>query len=125
MALNIPSATLDLQLDALGNVATRAVLCTTEPANYAAVAGVTLCSYTIDSTDFTKAAGDVSGRKITLSQQTGNTASASGTGAHLALTNGTNTLYGVWTVTSQSVTSGNPVTINAVDLMEIRSYVAE
>lgn len=126
MALSFPDATLDIGLDAMiGDVVTRAVLCTTEPANYAAVAGVTLVSYTVDSSDFTKGNGDTSGRKITLAQQSGNNASASGTAGHLALTNGTDTLYAVLTVTSQAVTSGNPVTINAVDVLEIRDVAAE
>ncbi|GAB5535316.1 MAG: hypothetical protein Rubg2KO_15650 [Rubricoccaceae bacterium] len=125
MAVNFLDATLDLGLDAaIGDLITRVDLCTGEPANYAAVAGVSVANYTgLTSGSFTKANGDVSGRKITLGALTGNNATASGTATHLAFSDGT-TLYAVLTVTSQAVTSGNPVTINAVDVLEIRDVVA-
>ena len=126
MAILFPDATLDEALDAaIGDVATRAILCEGQPANYAGVAAVTLATYTIDSSDFTKANGDTSGRKITLAQQSGNNATADGDADHIAFTNGTDTLYAVITCTSQAVTSGNPVTINAVDVWEIRDPAAE
>lgn len=127
MAVFTPDGTLDLGLNAmLRNVATRIDICSTQPTTYAeATSTYTLGNATVDSSDFTLAAGDTSGRKVTLAQQTGISVGATGTAAHLAFTNGTDTLYHVTTITSQAVTSGNTATVNAVDAMEQRDFAAE
>jgi hypothetical protein len=125
MALSFPDATLDAALNAaVRNAVTRVDICTTAPANYAGIAAVTLGNVTVDSSDFTLANGDTSGRKVTLAAQTGVAIGTTGTAAHLALSYGT-TLVAVLTLTSQAVTSGNTATINAVDVLEIADVVAE
>lgn len=62
--------------------------------------------------------GDASGRKLTVNQHSGITASATGGGNHIALISSAaaSTLWYVTTATSQTITSGNSVTINAWDI---------
>lgn len=60
------------------------------------------------TTDFTKANGDVSGRKCTVAAKSGVTVDTTGTATHIALCDGTNLLY-VTTCTSQALTAGNTV----------------
>lgn len=94
------------------------VICSQEPTTYAE-ANVTYALGAVtglDSTDFTVGDGDSGGvapRKITVAEQTG-TASATGTATHVAWLNttGSELLY-VTELTSQVVTSGNPITIPA------------
>ncbi len=69
---------------------------------------------TVD-TDYTKADGDTSGRKVTMAQKTGVTVDTTGTATHVALVDGTRLLY-VTTCTSQAVTSGNTLTFPAWDI---------
>jgi len=117
MAKSLSDTTLDGALNVIKNNATRQVMCSGEPANYAAVAGVTLATQTIDSSDFTGPAdGDTSGRKLTVNEQTGVSISSSGTANHVAYTNGTDTLYAVTTITGQAVTSGNTATVATHDI---------
>jgi len=66
--------------------------------------------------DWSSGAGDATGRKVTLAQQTGVSVSDSGTATHIAGTDGTSVLYFVTTCTSQAVTAGNTMTINTFDL---------
>lgn len=65
--------------------------------------------------DFTIANGDVSGRKLTITQQADVNIDADGTATHVAICDGTNLLY-VTTCTSQALTSGNTVTFPAWDI---------
>lgn len=124
MAKFTPDATLDEMLEAIGQ-ATRVDVCSTQPTTYAeATSTYSLGNYTLTggagNGDWVIANGDVSGRKLTLQAQTGNNATADGTAAHLAFTNGVNTLYHVTTVTSESTNNGSPLDISAVDVAEVR-----
>ena len=75
-----------------------------------------LAQVVIISTDFTGPAnGDVSGRKIAVNQQAGLTVSATGDGDHVCLTTAASLLY-VTTATTQTLTSGNSLTVNAWDI---------
>ena len=66
-----------------------------------------------DSGDFTKANGDTSGRKVTISAQTGVLIDSSGTGTHIALIRtADSTLIYVTTCTSQAVTANGSNTVN-------------
>lgn len=104
-----------------GNI-TRVHVCGTEPTTYAqASATYLLAEYTVDGTDFTKAAGDVSGRKVTLGAQTGAIATAAGNGSFIAFTNGVDTLYGVIDGDGDAVVIGQQVDISAVDALELRA----
>lgn len=106
----------DAVLDALlDKVATGTILtvCSAEPASRTeAVTTYKLADVTIDSGDFTKANGDVSGRKVTIAQQEDVPVDSNGTATHVAICNGSDLLY-VTTCTSQVLTSGNTVTVPA------------
>ena len=60
------------------------------------------------NTDFTKANGDTSGRKVTVAAKSGVTVDSSGTATHVALVDATRLLY-VTTCTSQALTAANTV----------------
>ena len=70
----------------------------------------------IDSTDFTGPAnGDTNGRKTTINQQAAIAVDSSGDATHIALCTGAALLY-VTTCTTQTLTSGNTVTVPAWDI---------
>lgn len=103
---------------ALDKVATGTILtvCTTQPTTRTeAVTTYKLADVVIDSGDFTKANGDVSGRKVTVGAQTNVVVDTTGTALHVAICDGTDLLY-VTTCTSQSLTASNTVTIPAWDI---------
>ncbi len=94
------------------------ILCSAQPATYAeatstyALADVAMTP----DTDFTKADGDSSGRKVTMAAKSGVNVDASGTGTHIALVRSSDSsLRFVTTCTSQAVTSGNTVNFPAWD----------
>ena len=66
-------------------------------------------------TDFTKADGDASGRKVTVAAKNGVTVDATGTALFVALVDATRLLY-VTTCTSQVLTEGNTVNFPAWDV---------
>jgi hypothetical protein len=67
--------------------------------------------------DYTLANGDVSGRKLTVVQQSAVPIDTSGTATHVALSiSGSSTLVYVTTCTSQSLTSGGTVTVPNWDI---------
>lgn len=112
MAKAIPDAIIDLMLaEAEG---TDIHICSGEPANYAGISAVELATANI-SGSYSKAAGDVSGRKNTLPAQTGISISTSGSATHVVISNGTDTMYLVTTCTSQALTSGGTVDTSAFD----------
>ena len=116
MAKYIADLIMDAALNTVKNNATRAHICSDQPENYAGISSVELGVVTIDSNDFTGPAnGDVSGRKLTFNQQTGVEIDTTGEADHLALSNGSDTLYLVTTLEAQTVTDGNTATINAFD----------
>lgn len=91
-------------------------VCNAQPTTYAeasstfALASVAM----VPDTDFTKADGDTSGRKVTVAAKSGVNVDTTGTATHLALTDGA-VLVLVTTCTSQLLTSGNTVDIPAWD----------
>ena len=119
MAKSTNNDVFDAMLDtiALGN---RIDVCSAEPTTRTeAISTFTLGNYTMTpgdgNGDYTVADGDVSGRKVTVEAQTGNNASASGTGNHVAITDGTRLLY-VTTCPNVSTNSGQPLDIAAWDI---------
>lgn len=64
------------------------------------------------NTDFTKANGDTSGRKVTMAAKSAVPVDTTGTADHVALVDATRLLY-VTTCTSQPLTSGNTVNFPA------------
>lgn len=87
-----------------------------DPADRAAVITNSLAdSATLTTGDFTGPAdGDTSGRKIAIDQQADLTIDASGTAAHICIVDGSNLLLKT-SVTTQALTSGGTVTVNAFD----------
>lgn len=67
------------------------------------------------NTDYTKANGDTSGRKVSVAAKSSVPVDASGTATHIALVDATNLLY-VTTCTSQALTAGNTVNFPAWDI---------
>jgi len=71
-------------------------------------------AHTLTGGDFSKANGDVSGRKLTVAAQNSLSIDASGSATHIAINNGVD--YYVTTCTSQALTSGGTVSVPAWDI---------
>lgn len=114
MAKQAPDATLDSLADYIDQCNIMHV-CSAEPANYAGIATVSLADVALTpDTDFTKANGDTSGRKVTIAAKNAVTVDNSGTATHVAIARSTDsTLRYVTTCTSQVLTAGNTVNIPA------------
>lgn len=67
------------------------------------------------NTDYTKANGDTSGRKVTVAAKSSVPVDTSGSATHIALCDATRLLY-VTTCTSQALTAGNTVNFPAWDI---------
>lgn len=95
------------------------IACSAQPTNYTeAVTTYALADVAMTpDTDYTKANGDSSGRKVTVAAKSGVTIDTSGTATHIALVStGDTTLRYVTTCTSNSLTSGNTVSFPAWDI---------
>lgn len=98
------------------------VVCSSEPANYAGAAAVTLGSAACTCT---VGAGTGSGRKLTMGQIAALTASATGSGTHWAITNGTSILVATGAMSSPlAMTNGTDYQINGFDVVEFPTAVA-
>lgn len=100
---------LDALLDAVA-AGNQIIVCSSQPANRAAALSAALASTSLTSGDFTKADGSPNGRQVTVAQKASVSVTASGSATHVAIVDSTNLLY-VTTVTAQTLTSGNTVTI--------------
>ena len=108
------NAMIDGGLDEM-STCTLLTVCAGQPTNYADIAARKLASVVIDGSDFTKADGDSSGRKVTISQQASISITASGNADHVVIDDGSAD-YVVTTATSQALTSGGTVTVPAWDI---------
>ena len=106
-----PTVVIDGALDkiALGN---QLLVCSSQPTTRANALSSALASTSLISGDFTKANGDVSGRKITIAQKSNISVTATGTANHIAIVDATNLLL-VTTCDPQPLTTGNTVTVPA------------
>jgi len=99
--------------------ATRMVITSAQPANFAGIAAVALADNVMTAGagngDYTLANGDVSGRKLIVLAQSSVPVDLSGTATHICLDDGV-TLLQVTTCTSQVLTSGNTVNVPAYDI---------
>lgn len=118
MAKFAPNIVLDAPADVIDQ-ADKMVACSAQPTTYAeanatfALADVAMTP----NTDFIKANGDTSGRKVTVAAKSGVNVDTSGTATHVALVSvGDTTLRYVTTCTSQALTSGNQVNFPAWDI---------
>lgn len=123
----IRDATLDVLLANIADNAVRVSACVNEPATYAAITAASneLGVYTLTAGDgngdYTIANGDTSGRKLSLSAQTGTNASATGECDSLAFHDNVSVLYATVTVSpAVNLTSGVEFQINAFDIVEVR-----
>lgn len=112
-----PDATIDAMFDYIDQ-STIMHVCSAEPANYAGIAAVSLADVAMTAdTDYTKANGDTSGRKVTVAAKSGVTVDNTGTATHIALARvADTTLRYVTTCTSQALTAANTVNIPAWDI---------
>lgn len=95
-------------------------ICSSEPANYAGIAAVTLGSKT-GLTMGSPANGATDGRKIATPSITDGSVSATGTATHWALHDGSSVLVATGALSaSQAVTSGNTFTLAAFDAITLR-----
>lgn len=119
-------AASDLVLDAsLDKVATGTIItvCSAQPTTRAeAVTTFKLLDVAVDAGDFSKADGDVSGRKLIIAAQNAVPVDTSGTGNHVAVSDATDLLY-VTTCDPQALTSGNTANLPAWEI-EHRDPVA-
>lgn len=114
---------LDANMDAmLANIAQSDMLhvCSGQPANFAGIAAVMLAEVALTAGagngDYTLANGDTSGRKLTVAAQNAVSITNSGTATHIALSDGSATLYYVTTCTSQALTAAGTVDVPAFDI---------
>lgn len=112
MAKATPDAILDAMADAIIADAEVLYVCSDQPVNFAGISAVALADVAIDSSDFTKANGDASGRKVTIGQQSNISIDSSGTATHVVLASDDTLLY-VTTCSSQALTNGGTVTVPA------------
>ena len=118
MAKKFDDSVFDAALAELAT-ATRLVVTSAEPANFAGIAAVALADIAVTAGlgggDWSAAAnGDVSGRKTTMAAQAGVTIDASGTATHVTSDDAT-TLQSATTCTSQALVAAGTVDIPAHD----------
>ncbi len=109
---------LDAALNVLKNNVVQVTVTAGQPVTYASATtqgGQMLARTVVSSADFTLADGDTNGRKVTIGQQTGIPVSATGGANHVNLLSAASILY-TTTATSQQLTSGNTLTVNAWDI---------
>ena len=113
MAKTANSIIMDAALDVIAT-ATKQIACSAQPTTYTeANSTYNLASVTMAGGDFTKAAGDTSGRKVTVAAKSGVIIGTSGTATHIALVRvSDSTLLLVTTCTSQALTANGSNTVN-------------
>jgi hypothetical protein len=110
MAKYINPIVHDAALDEI-STANLMVVCSQQPTNRTeAVTTYALADVSMAGGDFSKAAGDVSGRKVTVAAKNDVTIDNTGDATHVALVNASQLLT-VTTCASQTLTQGNTVSI--------------
>lgn len=114
MGKRTDDSVIDAALDEIA-LGTNQHICSAEPTTLLeATTTFNLATQAMVGGDYTKANGDVSGRKVTVAAKAGISISSSGTATHVALTDATKVLE-VTTCTSQLLTSGGTVDVPAWD----------
>lgn len=114
MAKLAPQDVLDAALDAI-STANAMVLCSAQPSTYEqAVSTYALAEAAMSGGDFTKANGDVSGRKLIIAAKSNVSVAASGDGEFVVLVNKSNeTIRYINECPRQTVTEGNTVSFQS------------
>jgi hypothetical protein len=109
-----PTTVLVAELDAVAQCNVMH-LCSAQPADFAGIAALSLGSVSMTPvTDYTKAAGDISGRKVTVAAKSGVPIGTGGTITHIVLARTTDsTLRVVTTCASQVVLAGGSINVPA------------
>jgi len=108
---------LDGGLDYLTTNGSRIDICSSEPTTYAAATSTNTLGNKTGLSVGAAQAGDVNGRKVVVPAITDGSVSGTGTATHWALTDGTGELLATGALSaSQSVTSGNTFTLDAIDI---------
>ena len=118
MAKTIDDATYDAASDSVDQC-TLMTVCTTQPLTYTEAATTYKLADVVMTadTDYTKANGDTSGRKVTVAAKSAVPIDTTGTALFVALSiSGSSTLKIVTTCTSQALTAGGTVDIPAWDV---------
>jgi len=108
---------LDAAFDWIRARVTLMTVCNAQPTTYAeATSTFKLADVALTSTGITVSNGDASGRKMRMTSKANVSVDASGTASHIALagSSGSTLLY-VTTATTQSLTTGNTVSIPGWD----------
>ena len=117
MGKKLDDSVFDAGLDEIRDNCNLMVALPSEPADYAAAVANQLADVAMAPGDFTKANGDVSGRKLTVAAKNGVLIDTTGTYTHVALLDTVNTvLLAVSTGTSQALTAGNTMNFPAWDI---------
>lgn len=115
MAL-IADAVFDAGLAYVITNGTKINICSAEPANFAAIAGVTLGNKT-GLTCGAAQNGAVNGRRTIVPAITDGSVTGTGTATHWALSDGASILVATGALSaSQSVTNGNTFTLDAISI---------
>jgi hypothetical protein len=124
MARNASDTFLDGSLDVLISNGDLLVICSAEPTNLTeAVTTFALADVSLSGSDYTKANGDVSGRKVTIAAKSGIAVDTTGTATHVAIVDsGTELLY-TTVCNSQGVSGGGTADTSSFDI-EIRDPTA-
>ena len=117
MAASVNADVLNAALDEIEQNGTVLSVCSSEPTTYTeATDTYELANATISATDMTKGAGDVDGRKLTISEQADLDVDTSGTATHIAISDASGTrLLLVTTCTSQELSDTGTVTVPTWD----------
>lgn len=114
MAL-IADSVLDTALQVMTTNGDTINICSSEPANFAAIAAANLGNATV--TTGSPQNGDTDGRKVVVGAISNGSVTGTGTATHWALSDGTATLYASGSLTaSQTVTNGNTFTLDAINI---------
>ncbi len=118
MPKTVDDATLDAAFDSLDQC-TLMTACSAQPTTYTEAATTFKLAdvVMVADTDYTKANGDTSGRKVTVAAKSAVPIDTTGTATFIALSiSGSSTLKYVTTCTSQALTAGGTVDFPAWDI---------
>jgi lipopolysaccharide export system protein LptA len=123
MAKTVDQNVQDAALNDIKNNANKLVVLSAQATTYAeANATFMLANVVIASGDFTLAAGDVSGRKVTIGAKNTISVSVSGTATHIAVIDTTNSrVKSQTTCTSQAINTGGTVDVPSYKVLEVQN----